>query len=78
MKDQIERGVYGIGEILTEGTDIPNIDTIIIARPTKSRNLFSQMVNFKVLYGCQLSMMLTIWSAADRPRSSEFPRKGGL
>uniref|UniRef100_A0A0W0F5M0 P-loop containing nucleoside triphosphate hydrolase protein n=1 Tax=Moniliophthora roreri TaxID=221103 RepID=A0A0W0F5M0_MONRR len=30
--------------ILTEGTDIPNIDCIIIARPTRSRNLFAQMI----------------------------------
>ncbi|WVF66845.1 hypothetical protein IAT40_001587 [Kwoniella sp. CBS 6097] len=31
-------------EILTEGTDIPEIDCIILARPTKSRNLLVQMV----------------------------------
>ena len=37
-----------LGEILTEGTDIPNIDTIIISRPTKSRNLFSQMVSTRM------------------------------
>ncbi|KAI0307989.1 P-loop containing nucleoside triphosphate hydrolase protein [Multifurca ochricompacta] len=30
--------------LLTEGTDIPNIDCVIIARPTKSRNLFLQMI----------------------------------
>ena len=30
--------------IFTEGTDIPNIDCIILARPTKSRNLLIQMV----------------------------------
>ncbi|TCD69925.1 hypothetical protein EIP91_005749 [Steccherinum ochraceum] len=30
--------------VLTEGTDIPNIDCIILARPTRSRNLFSQMI----------------------------------
>ncbi|KAK7059006.1 putative ATP-dependent helicase IRC3 [Paramarasmius palmivorus] len=30
--------------ILTEGTDIPNIDCIIVARPTRSRNLFAQMI----------------------------------
>jgi hypothetical protein len=45
--------------------------------------LFSQMVNLKVLYGCQLFLMLTVLSSfglssADRPRSSEFPRQGGL
>ncbi|OCF34628.1 hypothetical protein I316_03669 [Kwoniella heveanensis BCC8398] len=31
-------------EIFTEGTDIPEIDCIILARPTKSRNLLVQMV----------------------------------
>ncbi|PVU95726.1 hypothetical protein BB561_001643 [Smittium simulii] len=31
-------------EILTEGTDIPNIDCLIMARPTKSGVLFQQMV----------------------------------
>ncbi|GMM34698.1 double-stranded DNA-dependent ATPase [Saccharomycopsis crataegensis] len=30
--------------IFTEGTDIPNIDSIILARPTKSKNLLSQMI----------------------------------
>ncbi|KAL7419799.1 putative ATP-dependent helicase IRC3 [Cryptotrichosporon argae] len=31
-------------EVLTEGTDIPEIDCIILARPTRSRNLLMQMV----------------------------------
>lgn len=30
--------------ILTEGADIPNIDCVIVARPTRSRNVFAQMV----------------------------------
>ncbi|KAI6153633.1 P-loop containing nucleoside triphosphate hydrolase protein [Pisolithus tinctorius] len=30
--------------ILTEGADIPNIDCVVIARPTRSRNLFAQMI----------------------------------
>ena len=30
--------------IFTEGTDIPNIDCVLLARPTKSRNLLVQMV----------------------------------
>ncbi|KAF7985333.1 hypothetical protein HWV62_6533 [Athelia sp. TMB] len=30
--------------ILTEGTDIPNIDCVIVVRPTRSRNVFAQMV----------------------------------
>ena len=31
--------------LLTEGTDIPNVDCVVIARPTRSRNVFLQMVN---------------------------------
>lgn len=34
-----------ITAILTEGADIPNIDCVIVARPTRSRNVFAQMVN---------------------------------
>lgn len=30
--------------VFTEGTDIPNIDSLILARPTKSRPLLTQMV----------------------------------
>lgn len=30
--------------ILTEGADVPPIDCVLLARPTKSRNLFSQMI----------------------------------
>jgi ATP-dependent helicase IRC3 len=30
--------------VFTEGTDIPNVDCVILARPTKSRNLLVQMI----------------------------------
>jgi ATP-dependent helicase IRC3 len=30
--------------ILTEGADVPNIDCVVVARPTRSRNVFAQMV----------------------------------
>ncbi|KAF8905532.1 P-loop containing nucleoside triphosphate hydrolase protein [Gymnopilus junonius] len=30
--------------ILTEGADIPNIDCVVLARPTRSRNLYAQMI----------------------------------
>ncbi|KAL0951262.1 hypothetical protein HGRIS_007976 [Hohenbuehelia grisea] len=30
--------------ILTEGADIPNIDCVVVARPTRSQNLFAQMI----------------------------------
>ncbi|KAH8120198.1 P-loop containing nucleoside triphosphate hydrolase protein [Phellopilus nigrolimitatus] len=30
--------------IFTEGTDIPNIDCVVVAKPTRSRNVFAQMI----------------------------------
>lgn len=30
--------------ILTEGADVPPIDCVLLLRPTKSKNLFSQMI----------------------------------
>ncbi|KAF8560312.1 P-loop containing nucleoside triphosphate hydrolase protein [Imleria badia] len=30
--------------ILTEGADIPNVDCIVICRPTRSRNVYAQMI----------------------------------
>ena len=30
--------------ILTEGADMPGIDCVLLMRPTKSRNLFAQMI----------------------------------
>lgn len=30
--------------ILTEGADIPNVDCVIVGKPTRSRNIFAQMV----------------------------------
>lgn len=35
--------------ILTEGADIPNVDCIVICRPTRSRNVYAQMVRSKFL-----------------------------
>ncbi|KAI9693176.1 MAG: hypothetical protein M1822_005172 [Bathelium mastoideum] len=45
--DAFKRGSFPVllnCGIFTEGTDIPNIDCIILARPTKSRNLLVQMI----------------------------------
>lgn len=36
--------VYHHSAILTEGADIPNVDCVILAKPTRSRNVFAQMV----------------------------------
>jgi ATP-dependent helicase IRC3 len=30
--------------ILTEGADVPNIDCVMLARPTRSKNVFAQMI----------------------------------
>lgn len=40
---------YGSAAILTEGADIPNIDCVVVARPTRSRNVFAQMVGVFIL-----------------------------
>ncbi|KAH6856720.1 P-loop containing nucleoside triphosphate hydrolase protein [Chaetomium sp. MPI-CAGE-AT-0009] len=53
MRDRAERlDAFKKGEfpvlincgVFTEGTDIPNIDCIVLARPTRSRNLLIQMI----------------------------------
>lgn len=45
--DSFKRGEFPVllnCGVFTEGTDIPNIDCILLARPTKSRNLLVQMI----------------------------------
>ncbi|GAB7359072.1 hypothetical protein MBLNU230_g5144t1 [Neophaeotheca triangularis] len=45
--EDFKAGVYPVllnCGIFTEGTDVPNIDCIILARPTQSRNLLVQML----------------------------------
>ena len=45
--DAFKRGEFPVlvnCGIFTEGTDIPNIDCVVLARPTKSRNLLVQMI----------------------------------
>jgi len=37
--------------ILTEGANIPNIDCVIVARPTRSRNVMAQMVRSSFVSG---------------------------
>lgn len=32
-------------EVLTEGADVPEIDCVVLARPTRSKNLLAQMVS---------------------------------
>jgi ATP-dependent helicase IRC3 len=45
--EAFKRGEYPVlvnCGVFTEGTDIPNIDCIVLARPTRSRNLLVQMI----------------------------------
>ncbi|TVY68667.1 putative mitochondrial ATP-dependent helicase irc3 [Lachnellula suecica] len=45
--DAFKRGEFPVlvnCGVFTEGTDIPNIDCVVLARPTKSRNLLVQMI----------------------------------
>ncbi|GME42742.1 Helicase [Neofusicoccum parvum] len=45
--DAFKRGEYPVllnCGVFTEGTDIPNIDCVVLARPTRSRNLLVQMI----------------------------------
>ena len=45
--DAFRRGEYPVllnCGVFTEGTDIPNIDCVLLARPTRSRNLLVQMI----------------------------------
>ncbi|KAF2684243.1 P-loop containing nucleoside triphosphate hydrolase protein [Lentithecium fluviatile CBS 122367] len=45
--DAFKRGDFAVlinCGVFTEGTDIPNIDCVLLARPTKSRNLLVQMI----------------------------------
>lgn len=45
--DSFRRGEFPVlvnCGVFTEGTDIPNIDCVLLARPTKSRNLLVQMI----------------------------------
>ncbi|KAI0478782.1 P-loop containing nucleoside triphosphate hydrolase protein [Xylariaceae sp. FL0804] len=47
LLDAFRRGEYPVlvnCGIFTEGTDIPNIDCVLLARPTRSRNLLVQMI----------------------------------
>ncbi|KAI4867090.1 P-loop containing nucleoside triphosphate hydrolase protein [Hypoxylon rubiginosum] len=47
LVDAFRRGEFPVllnCGVFTEGTDIPNIDCVILARPTRSRNLLVQMI----------------------------------
>ncbi|KAJ9478566.1 putative ATP-dependent helicase IRC3 [Pseudozyma hubeiensis] len=47
LLEDFRNGIYPVlvnCAILTEGADVPAIDCVLLARPTRSRNLFSQMI----------------------------------
>lgn len=48
--------------ILTEGADIPNIDCVVVARPTRSRNVFAQMVSILLFNMERKLSMLKVWT----------------
>ncbi|KAM9935129.1 hypothetical protein OXX80_005295 [Metschnikowia pulcherrima] len=55
--------------VFTEGTDIPNIDSLILARPTKSRPLLTQMVGRGLRLACyEASEQLEAQTRADDVR----------
>jgi len=70
-------GFHVYQAILTEGADIPNIDCVVVARPTRSRNVFAQMVgNFeRQNTSSQYRLLFSDWS-----RNEAFPKhwQGGL
>lgn len=49
-------------DILTEGTDIPQVDCVLLARPTRSLNLFQQMIGrgMRLAQGKQDCLMLDL------------------
>ena len=51
--------------LLTEGTDIPNVDCVVVARPTRSRNVFLQMVNHQFIVPFSLFSEEACRSAAE-------------
>lgn len=54
--------------VLTEGADIPNIDCIVLCRPTRSRNLFSQMIGrgMRVAEGKTECKILDVAASLDK------------
>ncbi|KAL1883810.1 hypothetical protein VTK73DRAFT_8346 [Phialemonium thermophilum] len=47
LLEQFRQGLFPVllnCNVFTEGTDIPNVDCIMLARPTRSRNLLVQMI----------------------------------
>ena len=55
-------------DILSTGIDIPNINKLILARPTKSPNLASQILG-RALRGPKNCLLYTSPSPRDRTRS---------
>lgn len=61
-----------IKAILTEGADIPNIDCVVVARPTRSRNVFAQMVGGDLEHQNMSTSCSSYFS--DWSRNEAFPQ----
>lgn len=73
MIDDLHRGkIMAIANcaVLTEGTDIPTVDCIVMARPTKSRSLYTQCVGrgLRIHPGKETALILDLVGAASKHR----------
>ena len=53
--------------VFTEGTDIPRVETVIVARPTQSESLYAQMVGRGLRLYPRSSSMYTLSMASCIP-----------
>ncbi len=53
--------------MLTEGFDVPRVDTVVIARPTKSQNLYKQMIGraMRLSEGKTMALLLDCGSVVE-------------
>ncbi|KNE54586.1 hypothetical protein AMAG_00553 [Allomyces macrogynus ATCC 38327] len=81
--DRFRRGAFPVlvnCAILTEGTDIPNIDCVVLARPTRSTILYQQMLGRGLrLYPDKTEcLVLEVVDYYDRPELVTAPTLLGL
>lgn len=56
--------------LFAEGTDIPNIDCVLLARPTRSRNLLIQMIGRGHDFECHIFLTLEIMGHPDSGKAT--------
>ncbi|KAJ3369082.1 hypothetical protein GGF31_005541 [Allomyces arbusculus] len=81
--DRFRRGAFPVlvnCAILTEGTDIPNIDCIVLARPTRSTVLYQQMLGrgLRLHHTKSECLVLEVVDYYDRPDLVTAPTLLGL